>query len=574
MSIISLLNQIKTCEIVLPAIQRNFVWTEDRIEMLLDSIMRGYPIGIVLLWETYEDIQYRLFERDHKVDARYAYQDNRHREKLKVVLDGQQRLQSLYVSLYGTCKNKSLYFDVLSGRESDDFKQQQFLFSFGTQEKANEWNARTAELLETQEENGEEGLRPEHWIRVRDLFAMGVRERQRFRRDLCRRLGLDDNDDLRVETNLARFDEVMTKDENILRCSVIDESRPSDSPERKSESDVLEIFVRINRQGIPLNRSDLIFSMLKLNWRESAEALPEFVDRVNRGNSFELDSDFVIRCLFAVCDLGTRFDLDLLRTRSKVEMMRSHFQKCCDAIASTVDFVQRECRCSSSKVLGGSATLVPLVYYLFHARKHQVPNSQVANARKALYLFGFARPFSRYADSRLGRFIRDELKPLAEEGDGSFPIDEAISWVAFWERVKAFGEELIQGNPMLALNLVQGHMGARVQHAANEPQLDHIFPRSTLRDKGFAEAEINHFANFWILGKGKNQNKSNRHPAKYFADVADAEMRRALIDRGLLDYRRYRTFLRKRSTKILERVRKRVGFSDEDFAALSAEERE
>lgn len=58
-----LLNQVSDEDVVLPAIQRDFVWSEEQTETLLDSIMRGYPIGIALLWETYNDIQYRLFER-------------------------------------------------------------------------------------------------------------------------------------------------------------------------------------------------------------------------------------------------------------------------------------------------------------------------------------------------------------------------------------------------------------------------------------------------------------------------------------------------------------------------------
>jgi hypothetical protein len=56
-----LLNQIANDEIVLPAIQRDFVWSEGQTQTLLDSVMRGYPIGIALLWETYNDIQYRRF---------------------------------------------------------------------------------------------------------------------------------------------------------------------------------------------------------------------------------------------------------------------------------------------------------------------------------------------------------------------------------------------------------------------------------------------------------------------------------------------------------------------------------
>jgi len=115
-SIVNLLNQIKQDEIVLPAIQRDFVWPEAKVMRLLDSIMRGYPIGIVLMWETYLDLQYRLFSGSYNPGEIHDFKDNKRKKKLKLVLDGQQRLQSLYIALYGSYEGKSLYFDVLSGR--------------------------------------------------------------------------------------------------------------------------------------------------------------------------------------------------------------------------------------------------------------------------------------------------------------------------------------------------------------------------------------------------------------------------------------------------------------------------
>ena len=69
MNIITLLNQVKEGEIVLPSIQRNFVWTVGRVTTLLDSIMRGYPVGIALLWETYADIPHRRFVQDYQLDS-------------------------------------------------------------------------------------------------------------------------------------------------------------------------------------------------------------------------------------------------------------------------------------------------------------------------------------------------------------------------------------------------------------------------------------------------------------------------------------------------------------------------
>lgn len=248
-----------------------------------------------------------------------------------------------------------------------------------------------------------------------------------------------------------------------------------------------------------------------------------------------------------------------------MERLRKNFQACCDAIRSVVDSVSRDCWCSSSSLLGGQATLVPFVYYLFHAPKHEVPTGQIEAFRKGLYLFAFARPFSRYADSRLWKFIRQEIRPLIEKKDHRFPFDRAVWWVKYWESIAGFDEKLLQSNVPLTLHVLQNLSTDKVQYQRNAGQIDHIFPRSVLRAKAFEEPEINHFGNFWILAKGKNQNKSDKHPAQFFVDVNDSEMRRAVIDREMLDYRRYRTFLKERSQKIIEVVKKRLEFSDGDF---------
>jgi hypothetical protein len=564
MNIITLLNQIDSKEIVLPGIQRDFVWDEGRIQTLMDSIARGYPIGIVLMWETYEDIQYRYFPKEYIGDSPPFFEYNTQQRKLKVVLDGQQRLQSLYLALYGKYEGKYLYFDVLSGREADNYGEKKYLFYFETQEGAEKRNAASLDHLLKPNNERDNGFEVEYLVKVGDLFSMDPMDTRKLSREIAGKLDLAQDDQDRLAINLATLNYVLVMDENIMKASTIDENKPNNSPQRKSESDVLEIFVRVNRQGTPLSRSDLIFSMLKLNWKESASTLPQFVDSINKGNSFELDVDFVIRCLFAVSDLGTKFDIELLRKKEHIDKIRQNFQRCCEAISSTVDSIQRDCWCSSSKALGGYNTLVPFVYYLFHTPKHQVPNSEISNFRKALYLFGFTMPFSRYADSRLAKFIREELKPSLEK-DYQFPLDKAVKWVKYWERIKGFGLEVVQRNPRLALYLVQNYSGAEVHLKANAPDIDHIFPRSELRKQGFEEAEINHVANYWVLSKGKNQNKSAKHPKTYLKDVDETELERALIDREMLDYRKYRRFLQQRGEKIVTHVKDKVGFLDSDF---------
>jgi hypothetical protein len=78
-------------------------------------------------------------------------------------------------------------------------------------------------------------------------------------------------------------------------------------------------------------------------------------------------------------------------------------------------------------------------------------------------------------------------------------------------------------------------------------------------------SKIEHPANFWILAKGKNANKSNKHPADYFADVPASEMKRAFIDPDMLDYRRYTSFLEQRCAAMLEAITKEIGLSQADF---------
>ncbi len=318
MSLVSILNQIKSNEIVLPATQRSFVWKELQILKLLDSIMRGYSIGITLIWETYENIQYRKFQADYNADNLNVFLDNTKKNKLKLVLDGQQRLQSLYIALYGTLEGKNLYFNILSGKDSDSVSETKYLFHFVSNEESGEWNNYWTTQAMLQNEDRDNEYEPEFYVKVQDIFKYDPNDKKKLAREISKKLTLTDEDSDRLSMNLEKFDDVFYKQENILRASVIDENLPSDNPGRKSEADILEMFVRVNTGGTKLERSDLIFSMLKLNWKESASTFPKFVKEINSKNDFELDEDFVIRCLFVISNLGSKFNVTALKNKSDI----------------------------------------------------------------------------------------------------------------------------------------------------------------------------------------------------------------------------------------------------------------
>ena len=93
----------------LPNIQRPFVWNEEQIERLYDSILREYPIGTLLIWKNKSKIKHRKFI-DNWVDTINLLQFNvpiNENQKM-LVLDGQQRMQSLFIGLKGSYNGREL----------------------------------------------------------------------------------------------------------------------------------------------------------------------------------------------------------------------------------------------------------------------------------------------------------------------------------------------------------------------------------------------------------------------------------------------------------------------------------
>jgi hypothetical protein len=124
-SIMSLLNEVRSDEIALPDLQRDFVWTDEQIRLLLDSIMRGYPFGLLLFWETqFLEVVYRDFVTDYSKGQTFTTKVKAKGRKMRMILDGQQRLQSLYLAIFGSYDGRRLYFNVTSGpkgaKDTDD----------------------------------------------------------------------------------------------------------------------------------------------------------------------------------------------------------------------------------------------------------------------------------------------------------------------------------------------------------------------------------------------------------------------------------------------------------------------
>lgn len=118
----------------LPQVQRQYVWgarheSETYICLLLDSLLKRYPIGGIVLWETNQRIPYRQFIGDY-IPGQFARQveDGRWGAPKSLVYDGQQRLQTLYSVLRHRFNNRILYFDLLFDQDDAEADETGFLF--------------------------------------------------------------------------------------------------------------------------------------------------------------------------------------------------------------------------------------------------------------------------------------------------------------------------------------------------------------------------------------------------------------------------------------------------------------
>ncbi|APX26089.1 MULTISPECIES: DUF262 domain-containing protein [Salipiger] len=543
MSVSTLLDGIEKGRIVLPAIQRDFVWNADRIEKLFDSLFRGYPIGVVLLWDTTEAIQYRTFDAKHRRGARADYRVN-DGETVQLVLDGQQRLTSLYIALRGSLDGRKLHFDVLSGRSSDDASEEKFSFRFMT---SNEAKARNAQA---RGDNDDEAV-PAHYVALTDFSGQSAPGKA-LRKELDQAFNLGDEDEERLIENLRLPLAIMTDRRGLLQEQVIDEGLTKDDASRKTVFDILEIFMRINTQGINLTRSDLILSMLRLHWPDATDALPKFIEDVNSKSSIKIDSDFVIRCIFSVAGLGTRLDIGLLRKEKNVEKVKAAYDKTTAAIRSAIDFAQDECRLGSVKLLNGLNSLVPVVHYLAEKKKPIVANSERADLRRAIYLIAFSGVLTKHSDSRPGGLIREALGGLPAQ----FPYDRVARYVKAKTRIEGADNQLFGNHVPLALALVQGKTDGKTLYARNVAETDHIFPRARHGD----DPLIDDIGNLWFLPQHVNRSKTDAKPKTYLADVDDATLEAALIDREDLK-KRFPTFVKARRRKMIAALQERTGIS-------------
>jgi uncharacterized protein with ParB-like and HNH nuclease domain len=332
------MKRITDKRLYLPAIQRKFVWGADQIEKLFDSIMRDYPIGAFLFWmvEKAKQNDYSFYEFIRDYHERDKWKNELAAkphlpDELIGVLDGQQRLNSMYVALQGTYAYKR---PRVWWNNPNAFPVRRFYINVFKLEREEEEEDFVYEFLFLTADEAVEIKADALWFQVKDLLHLD--SLSDVRETLDKRLeSIPEAVEVPKETrNLAlRILEKLW--ERLNRLPVINYFPVTN----QNLDEILDIFVRVNSAGITLSKTDLLFSTIVAQWEQGRETIEKFQEQINsKGNRFWFDTDFIMRACLVLADCPIRLKVASFKSEN-VKLIVKEWPAITAAIERAVDLL-------------------------------------------------------------------------------------------------------------------------------------------------------------------------------------------------------------------------------------------
>ncbi|PSU02964.1 DUF262 domain-containing protein [Photobacterium gaetbulicola] len=503
---------------LLPAIQREFVWSTYQIERLFDSLMRDYPISSFLFWEVEREniSNYQFYEFVRE----YHERDNTHNPKASIngesgitaILDGQQRLTSLYIGLKGTYSYKlprkrwdnnsafpkrKLYLNLISPSKDNDLV---YDFRFLTESESQHAN----------EDN--------FWFpvgKILDLEKPVEINKYLIKKQL---LTLKECKSEFANDTLYKLWEIIHKNKSINFFLEKDESLDK----------VLNIFIRINSGGTQLNYSDLLLSIATAQWKEkdAREEITSFVDEINTiGDGYNINKDFVLKsCLVLSGFKDIAFKVDNFN-QENMQIIEDKWEGITKSIRAA--FILLSNYGYHRDTLTSNNAIIPIAAYLYlidspdnfpESNKYKHDRDLIF---KWLVMVLLKRTFSGQPDN-----ILRPIREVINKSEGQFPFDEIINKLKGSTKSISFDDDEID-------NLLYYQYGQSYTYSVlafiypsldfkNKFHQDHIFPKKLftakrLRKHGIKDEDIefyldnyNYLANLQLLEGIPNQEKSGK----------------------------------------------------------------
>lgn len=565
------MRKISQNEIYLPAIQRKFVWSPEKIELLFDSLMRGYPIGTFLFWfvegaakENYTFYKFiqDYHERDNPWNEVAPTPDLR--DQFIGVLDGQQRLNSLYVALQGSYAFRKRY-----GRWNDDaaFPRLHLYVNLFFAPKEEDEGGIQYEFSFQADDDAKHVDHQHYWFRVKDVIGWDALTQ------LMPAIVTASAAHPQVASKLAAQGvEVLS----LLWQRLCTEDSISYFSIHEQEIDrITDIFIRVNSAGVTLSKTDLLFSSIVAHWDKGREEIESLIETLNgKGAGFFFNNDFVMRSCLVLADLPVRLRVNSFR-KENIERIRHGWPDFKAALESAVDLLVEWGICGST--LPGNSAVVILAYFI--SKGGDVRGSKTA-LRQYLIRSQINQVFSSRTDQSLTK-IREALRQNSSQDPVRYKLKETTFQLGQLHKLGLPNDRTFQVTNEAIEELLEMPKGAYTflvlsvlypQLRFNEVQFhqDHIHPFSQFSHSNLKRQEITQeqiqewqgkrdlLPNLQLMEGLENKSKNDTP----FADWLAAQPNQTyfvtanLIPAGVsLDLREFPTFFEARKNLLRERLK-------------------
>ena len=514
----TLLEDIKRGDILLPEIQRAYVWKGPQVAKLLDSLYHNFPIGQVLLWDTDTLPITKNLQGSNKVHLPNVGQP-------KIILDGQQRLTSLYLALSKEYHAKT---DVWFNLDTEEFHR------FLRRMKADP-----------------------RWLSVRSVIN-----------------GINSNSFKIIEEieewNKSKMDNQKKQDyaDRIEKLKKIGERQiPIEIFKSNDYEDATELFVRINSQGTRLRGAELVMAKLALRLPEMI--VDKFEKSMEKYESigFHLDTRFLTRALVAIGTNQSRFRyLTSFWDKSESEILKI-WEKTNKAVDTAVNFVRHNAGFETSSWLPSLNTLIILSSYF-----NKYPRIAESVESGLLRWFYLASLRGRYSGSS-ETFMDEDLKAIKSDKPLENLMKNLKNMGRSFEVTPDEFDDAGWRNPLFPMT----YAVVKKNHAKdwfsgvelskdtvgkdNNIQTHHVFPKKVLKESGISRKDRDEIANLAFLSAKPNRNISASKPEEYLKEIANSNPKRLKdqhipMDQNLWKVENFQKFLEIRRKLLAEAVNK------------------
>lgn len=502
----TIINRIEQGEIKLPPFQRDFVWNQEQIIELLDSIYKDYPIGCVIVWRHNQLLPSRrnlggfiLPERPPEFPIDY-------------ILDGQQRLTTVYAVFL-----KDRQFDSTKGT---DLNEKIFDIVFDLDDK--KFIPKLDKPLEHKCINMQVLFNPPFLFEeIRNFPA-------------------------EYQTKAM---ELQQKFSNYKIPFVITLKR------QKEEVGI--IFERINNTGTRLSPLDL---MVAWTWNEDFHLKNQFIEileDLDEKGFGDTQEKILLQCIGAIIDKSAKTKDILNLPADKVKANMEILQ---EGLKRTIDFISTEFNMKSSDFLPHSHQIVPLVY--FYSKTVSPTPEQLKIIKQWFWKTSFSLRYSDSTDEKINEDIifMDEI--IAENFVNISKYSYKLGTLTTQKFSKsnsytrAFLLLLSQKIPLNLVNSAKIDIGNALS-IFNRKEYHHIFPQKHLKLKGVDINKINLLCNFTFLPSDSNKKISSKAPSDYFTNIIPQddfdkilESNLLPLDKEIYNQNNYDDFLIKRAEEI------------------------